>query len=78
MKGFARFAVVVLTLVALVVGFVGGTVALDVFQPANSHVSTTVNFQVQSGDTTASVAQRLQDDGLIRNALLFRAWARYK
>jgi UPF0755 protein len=78
MKGFARFAVVVLTLVALVVGFVGGTVALDVFQPANSHVSATVNFEVKSGDTTASVAQRLQDDGLIRNALLFRAWARYK
>lgn len=78
MKGFARFVVVVLTLVALVVGFVGGTVALDVFQPTNSHVTTAINFEVKSGDTTASVAQRLQDDGLIRNALLFRAWARYK
>ncbi|HEY7975578.1 MAG TPA: endolytic transglycosylase MltG [Ktedonobacterales bacterium] len=78
MKGFARFAVVVLTLVALVVGFAGATVVLDVFQPANSHITTSVNFEVKSGDTTASVAQRLQDDGLIRNALLFRAWARYK
>ena len=78
MKGFARVAVVFLTLVALVVGFLGATVVLDVFQPANKHVTTVVKFEVKSGDTTASVAQRLQEDGLIRNALLFRAWARYK
>lgn len=78
MKGFARVVVVFLTLVALVVGFVGATAALDIFQPTNSHVSAVVNFEVKSGDTTASVAQRLQDEGLIRNALLFRAWARYK
>ncbi len=78
MKGFARFVVVVFTLVALVVGFIGATAALDIYQPANKHVTTVVNFEVMSGDTTASVAQRLQDDGLIRNALLFRAWARYK
>ena len=78
MKGFARVVVVFLTLVALVVGFVGATAALDVFQPANNKVSTVVNFEVKSGDTTASVAARLQADGLIRNALLFRAWARYK
>ncbi len=35
MKGFARVIVVFLTLVALAVGFVGGTVVLDVFQPSN-------------------------------------------
>ncbi len=78
MKGFARVVVVFLTLAALIVGFAGATVALDVFQPANKHVTTTINFEVKSGDTTTSVAQRLQDDGLIRNALLFRVWARYK
>jgi UPF0755 protein len=78
MKGFARVVVVFLTLGALVVGFAGATVALDVFQPANKHVTTVVNFEVKSGDTTNTVAQHLQDDGLIRNALLFRAWARYK
>ncbi|HET9110512.1 MAG TPA: endolytic transglycosylase MltG [Ktedonobacterales bacterium] len=78
MKGFARVVVVFLTLVALVVGFVGATAALDIFQPTNKHATTVVNFEVKSGDTTASVAQRLQDDGLIRNALLFRVWARYK
>lgn len=78
MKGFARVVVVFLTLIALVVGFVGATAALDTFQPANKHITTVVAFEVKSGDTTASVAQRLQDDGLIRNALLFRVWARYR
>lgn len=78
MKGFARVVVVFLVLVSLVVGFVGATAALDIFQPANKHVTTVVKFEVVSGDTTASVAQRLQSEGLIRNALLFRAWARYR
>ncbi len=78
MKGFARVVVIFLTLAALVVGFLGGSVALDIFQPANKHDTTIVNFEVKSGDTTASVAARLQTDGLIRNQLLFRAWARYK
>ncbi len=78
MKGFARVVVVFLVLVSLVVGFVGATAALDIFQPTNKHVTTVVKFEVVSGDTTASVAQRLQNEGLIRNALLFRAWARYR
>lgn len=78
MKGFARVVVVFLTLIALVVGFVGATAALDIFQPTNKHITTNIAFEVKSGDTTASVAQRLQDDGLIRNALLFRVWARYR
>lgn len=78
MKGCARVAVIFLTLVAFVVGFAGATVALDVFQPANSSANVSVQFEVKSGDTTASVAQRLQSQGLIRNAVLFRAWARYR
>jgi UPF0755 protein len=78
MKGFARVVVVVLVLVSLVVGFAGVTAALDVFQPANKHITTQVKFEIKAGDTTNSVALRLQDDGLIRSALLFRAWARYR
>ena len=64
-------------LLALVCGFGGVTVALDITQPASSSTAT-VLFEVVQHDTTASVAQRLQDDGLIRNALLFRLWARYR
>ncbi len=78
MKGFARVVVVFLVLVSLVVGFVGATAALDIFQPTNKHNTTVVKFEVKSGDTTNSVAQRLQDEGLIRNAVLFRLWARYR
>jgi UPF0755 protein len=78
MKGFARVIVVFLTLVALAVGFVGGTVVLDVFQPSNKNVTTVVEFEVKSGDTSVSIAQRLQDDGLIRNAAIFHAWVHYR
>lgn len=76
-----RKAGIVLTifvaLLALAGGFGGVTVALDITQPTSS-ATATVLFEVVPNDTTASVAQRLQDDGLIRNALLFRFWARYR
>lgn len=78
MKGFARVIVVFLTLIALAVGFVGGTVVLDVTQPANKNVSTVVNFEIQSGDDATSVAQRLQADGLIRSDQIFIRLARFK
>lgn len=78
MKGFARVVVVFLALVALGVGFVGGTVALDTFRPSNSKVTTVVTFEVNTGDSADSVAQRLQADGLIRNALIFTRLARLK
>lgn len=78
MKAFARIVVVILALAMFVAGFAGVTAALDIFQPTNAKVTTVVKFEVSQGDTTNSVAQRLQDDGLIRNALVFRLWARYK
>lgn len=78
MKGFARVVVVILALVALGVGFVGGTAALDTFRPTNSKVTTVVNFEVKSGDSADSVGQRLQADGLIRSSLLFVRLARIK
>lgn len=78
MKGFARALVIIVALVAFAVSFAGATVALDVYKPANSKIATQVQFEVVQGDTTNSVAQRLQTDGLIRNALVFRVWARYK
>lgn len=78
MKGFARVVVVVLALVAFVVSFAGATAALDIYQPTNSKISTQVQFEVLQGDTTNSVAVRLEKDGLIRNAIVFKLWARYK
>lgn len=37
-----------------------------------------VSFKVQEGETTASIAQRLADQGLVPNALLFRLWVQVK
>lgn len=78
MRAFARVVTVILALAVFVAGFAGATAALDIYQPANAKVTTMVKFEVKDGDSTNSVAQRLQDDGLIRNALVFRLWARYK
>jgi UPF0755 protein len=78
MKAFLRVVTVILALAVFAVSFAGVTVALDVTQPTNAKVTTLVKFEVMDGDTANSVAQRLQDEGLIRNALVFRLWARYK
>src|SRR6516165_8244404 len=69
---------VLVAIIALACGFGAATAAVDLTQPsaASSHV--VVHFKVDKGDTTTAVANRLQQAGLIRNALLFRAYARYK
>lgn len=76
----ALIVAVVVTVVALACGTgaaAAATVAMNITQPV-SHSRAVVKFVVKPGDTTASIAQRLQDKGLIRNALVFRLWARYK
>lgn len=77
MKKAGIAVTVVFALLAFVCGFGGTAGALILTQPASSS-SAVVNFTVQPGDTTNAVAQRLQDDGLIRNALAFRLYARVK
>jgi len=78
MKVFGRIVVVVLVVVVFVVGFGGATLAFDITQPSVAGSNTQVRFVVVSGDTTNSVAARLAKDGLIRNDVLFRLWARYR
>ncbi len=77
MKKAGIAVTVIFALLAFVCGFGGTAGALILTQPASGS-SAVVNFTVQPGDTTNSVAQRLQDDGLIRNALAFRLYARFK
>jgi UPF0755 protein len=50
----------------------------DVFQPVNASQPATTPFVIQSGESTAQIADALQAKGLIRNALAFRIWARIK
>jgi cell division protein YceG involved in septum cleavage len=74
----ARVALVILALLAFALGFVGVAAGLDVTQPTVHGVTARVPFEVVRGDDTASVAARLQRDGLIRNALVFRALGRLR
>lgn len=80
MKRAALILTIVVALVAVACGFGAATAALDITQPAAASTAAngTVKFVVNSGDTTADVADNLQKAGLIRNATLFRLWARYK
>lgn len=78
MKRAGIIVTVVFAVLALVAGFGGTTAALLVTQPAVSGSNVTVNFEVKDGDTGTSVAQRLQQDGLIRNAMAFRLLAHFR
>jgi UPF0755 protein len=78
MKRAGVILTVIVSLLALACGFGGATAALYITQPAIASSHNTIQFSVKAGDTTASVAQRLQAQGIIRNAEVFRLWARYR
>lgn len=78
MKRAGIVVTIILALLALVLGFGGVTAGLLITQPAVSGSAIVENFEVKAGDTATSVAQRLQADGLIRNALAFRLLAKYR
>lgn len=69
---------VIFSLLAFAVGFGGAAGALMLTQPSVSGSTTTINFIVNKDESTASVAARLEKAGLIRNALVFRYYARQK
>lgn len=69
------------TLSILIVGLLifGGVffawhTATDIFSPAGSS-TTPVPIEIHSGETTAQIADELQNKGLIRSAFAFRVWA---
>src|SRR5579871_2679518 len=78
MKRGGIILTIILSILALIVGFGGATTALLVTQPAQSGSTIIVNFEVDAGDSTATVAQRLQEDGLIRNATAFKLLAKVR
>ncbi|MGZ3680262.1 MAG: endolytic transglycosylase MltG [Ktedonobacterales bacterium] len=77
MKRAGLVIVVFVALVALALGFGASTATLYITQPS-SNSTATVHFVVNPGDSAAAVADNLQKAGLIRNAQLFRVWARYR
>jgi UPF0755 protein len=74
----ALVVAIIFSLVAFACGFVGVAGTLMVTQPAVRGSTAQVRFQVMLGDSTAAVATRLQSQGLIRNATIFRQLARYR
>ena len=78
MKGSGLVISLIFALLAFAVGFVGVAAALNVTQPAVKGSAVVVQFEIKSGDTDVSMAARLQQDGLIRNTLVFRLLARYR
>ncbi|HEX6480335.1 MAG TPA: endolytic transglycosylase MltG [Ktedonobacteraceae bacterium] len=77
----SRAAIVAVLLVGIlifgVVYFAWNTVTA-VFQPVDSGQGKSIPLVIQSGEVTSQIADQLQSEGLIRNALAFRLWARIK
>lgn len=78
MKRAGVILVVFVGLVALGCGFAGTTMALNITRPADASSNVKVRFEVKDGDTATDVAERLAEQGLIRNAMVFKLYARYK
>ncbi|HZU71017.1 MAG TPA: endolytic transglycosylase MltG [Ktedonobacteraceae bacterium] len=80
-KRGSRGAIIAVLLVGILI-FAGvyfaWTTVTDVFQPVDSGPGKTIPLVIQSGESTSQIADQLQAEGLIRNALAFRLWARIK
>src|SRR2546421_11721709 len=74
----AIIAVLLLGLLIFGIVYFTWTTVTDVFQPANANATSTKPFVINSGESGAQIADALQTNGLIRNALAFRIWARIK
>lgn len=81
MRKRGRGAIIAVCLVSLVVfGVIYGTwsTLLTVFTPPAVTHKGQITLVIRDGETTAQIADELYKDGLIRNPLAFRIWARIK
>lgn len=76
-NGFLDFANALLTLLVLGIFLVGGIVLFGVSRfYAESPLSEDSSFLVESGNSIATVSNRLAEQGLIENAMIFQTGAR--
>jgi UPF0755 protein len=61
-----------------VLGFGAVQVSLSLVQAAGSASSPMVLFVIQPGETTGQIADQLEQQGIIRSALMFKLWARFE
>lgn len=83
MKGRSpRAGIIAVLIVAVLVfglSYFTYSTAVSIFQPVNSvGQGKVIPFRITQGESTAQIADDLQQKGLIRNALAFRIWARIK
>jgi len=74
----AIIAVLLLGILIFGVVYFAWTTVTDVFQPVDSGQGKTIPLVIQNGESTTQIANQLQAEGLVRNALAFRLWARFK
>jgi UPF0755 protein len=76
-----RSAIIAMLLLGLLIFggvYFAWTTVTDIFQPVSTNQGQTIAVVVQNGDSTLQIANKLQEKGLIRNAIAFRIWARIK
>lgn len=59
-------------LLILILGILAGTLFLVLSQPVRSQVQESQRFVIPKGQAVSIIANRLQEEGLIKNALVFR------
>ena len=77
-SGIAILSVMLLGFLIFSTSFYLWNTATDIFQPVDTHSQATMSLEIKQGETTADIADDLQNKGLIRNVLAFRIWARIK
>src|SRR6266480_3527221 len=74
----AIIAVLLLGILIFGVVYYAWSTVTAVFQPVDSGQGRTIPLVIQNGESTSQIADQLQSEGLIRNALAFRLWSRLK
>ena len=74
----ALVSIVLLGVLAFTLIYFLWSAVSDVFLAANPATNRTVSITVAPGETTTQIADQLQQKGLIKSALAFRVWARFK
>src|SRR6266699_2071962 len=74
----AIIAVLLLGILIFGVVYFAWSTVTSVFQPVDSGQGRTIPLVIQNGESTSQIADQLQSEGLIRNALAFRLWSRFK
>ncbi len=74
----AIFSIIVLGLLIFGTALYFWNTATDIFLPVNTNSQATIDLEIKQGESTAQIADDLQNKGLISNVLAFRIWARVK